>query len=62
MGAATRRQGERERQQYKQFPEAAHRGKLAQPVQRAPAPRFSTLTALCEALGCQPADLLAYEA
>ena len=29
---------------------------------RARAIRFSTLTALCEALDCQPGDLLAYEA
>ncbi len=29
---------------------------------RARAIRFSTLTALCEALGCQPGDLLAYVA
>jgi len=29
---------------------------------RARAIRFSTLTALCEALGCQPGDLLGYEA
>jgi putative transcriptional regulator len=28
---------------------------------RARAIRFSTLTALCEALGCQPGDLLSYE-
>jgi putative transcriptional regulator len=28
---------------------------------RARAIRFSTLTALCEALGCQPGDLLEYE-
>jgi putative transcriptional regulator len=28
---------------------------------RARAIRFSTLTALCDALGCQPGDLLAYE-
>ena len=28
---------------------------------RARAIRFSTLAALCEALGCQPADLLTYE-
>lgn len=28
---------------------------------RARAIRFSTLTAICEALGCQPGDLLAYE-
>jgi putative transcriptional regulator len=28
---------------------------------RARAVRFSTLTALCEVLGCQPGDLLAYE-
>ena len=28
---------------------------------RARAVRFSTLTALCEALDCQPGDLLAYE-
>jgi len=28
---------------------------------RARAIRFSTLTALCEALGCQPGDLLDYE-
>jgi putative transcriptional regulator len=28
---------------------------------RARAVRFSTLTALCEALECQPGDLLAYE-
>ncbi len=28
---------------------------------RARAVRFSTLTALCEALGCQPGDLLGYE-
>jgi putative transcriptional regulator len=28
---------------------------------RARAIRFSTLTALCEALGCQPGDLLTYE-
>lgn len=28
---------------------------------RARAIRFSTLTALCEALGCQPGDLLVYE-
>ena len=27
---------------------------------RARAIRFSTLTALCEALGCQPGDLLSY--
>jgi putative transcriptional regulator len=29
---------------------------------RARAIRFSTLTALCEALDCQPADLLSYRA
>jgi putative transcriptional regulator len=29
---------------------------------KARAIRFSTLEALCEALGCQPGDLLAYEA
>ncbi len=29
---------------------------------RARAIRFSTLAALCEALGCQPGDLLTYEA
>ena len=29
---------------------------------RARAIRFSTLTALCEALGCQPGDLLTYDA
>jgi putative transcriptional regulator len=29
---------------------------------RARAVRFSTLTALCEVLGCQPGDLLGYEA
>jgi putative transcriptional regulator len=29
---------------------------------RARAIRFSTLTALCDALGCQPGDLLAYRA
>jgi putative transcriptional regulator len=29
---------------------------------RARAVRFSTLTALCEVLGCQPGDLLSYEA
>jgi len=29
---------------------------------RARAIRFSTLSALCEVLGCQPGDLLAYEA
>jgi putative transcriptional regulator len=29
---------------------------------RARAIRFSTLTALCDALRCQPGDLLAYEA
>ena len=29
---------------------------------RARAIRFSTLTALCEALGCQPGDLLGYGA
>jgi putative transcriptional regulator len=29
---------------------------------RARAIRFSTLTALCEALGCQPGDLLSVEA
>jgi putative transcriptional regulator len=29
---------------------------------RARAIRFSTLTAICEALGCQPGDLLGYEA
>jgi putative transcriptional regulator len=29
---------------------------------RARAIRFSTLTSLCEALACQPGDLLAYEA
>ena len=29
---------------------------------RARAIRFSTLVALCEALGCQPGDLLTYEA
>jgi putative transcriptional regulator len=29
---------------------------------RARAVRFSTLTALCEALECQPGDLLRYEA
>jgi putative transcriptional regulator len=28
---------------------------------RARAIRFSTLAALCEALGCQPGDLLSYE-
>jgi putative transcriptional regulator len=28
---------------------------------RARAVRFSTLTALCEVLGCQPGDLLGYE-
>ena len=28
---------------------------------RARAVRFSTLSALCEALGCQPGDLLSYE-
>jgi putative transcriptional regulator len=28
---------------------------------RARAIRFSTLAALCDALGCQPGDLLAYE-
>ena len=28
---------------------------------RARAIRFSTLTAICEALDCQPGDLLAYE-
>jgi putative transcriptional regulator len=28
---------------------------------RARAVRFSTLTALCEALGCQPGELLGYE-
>jgi putative transcriptional regulator len=28
---------------------------------RARAIRFSTLSALCEALGCQPGDLLRYE-
>jgi putative transcriptional regulator len=28
---------------------------------RARAIRFSTLTALCEALACQPGDLLAYD-
>lgn len=28
---------------------------------RAKAIRFSTLTALCRELGCQPGDLLAYE-
>ncbi len=28
---------------------------------RARAIRFSTLTALCEVLGCQPGDLLSYE-
>ncbi|MGI5269104.1 helix-turn-helix domain-containing protein [Nonomuraea sp. CA-218870] len=28
---------------------------------RARAVRFSTLTKLCEVLGCQPGDLLAYE-
>ncbi|MDA0632997.1 helix-turn-helix transcriptional regulator [Nonomuraea sp. MCN248] len=28
---------------------------------RAKAVRFSTLTKLCEVLGCQPGDLLAYE-
>jgi putative transcriptional regulator len=28
---------------------------------RARAVRFSTLTALCEVLGCQPGDLLSYE-
>ena len=30
--------------------------------ERARAIRFSTLAALCEALGCQPGDLLTYEA
>jgi putative transcriptional regulator len=29
---------------------------------RARAIRFSTLTALCEALNCQPGDILTYEA
>ncbi len=29
--------------------------------QKAKAVRFSTLEALCEALDCQPGDLLAYE-
>ncbi len=29
---------------------------------RARAIRFSTLTALCDALGCQPGDLISYEA
>jgi putative transcriptional regulator len=29
---------------------------------RARAVRFSTLAALCQALGCQPGDLLRYEA
>jgi putative transcriptional regulator len=29
---------------------------------RARAIRFSTLTAICEVLGCQPGDLLTYEA
>lgn len=29
--------------------------------QRAKAVRFSTLTALCEALGCQPGDLFSVE-
>jgi putative transcriptional regulator len=29
---------------------------------RARAIRFSTLTSLCEALACQPGDLLAYDA
>jgi len=29
---------------------------------RARAVRFSTLAALCEALGCQPGDLLRYQA
>jgi putative transcriptional regulator len=28
---------------------------------RARAVRFSTLTALCQVLGCQPGDLLSYE-
>ena len=28
---------------------------------RARAIRFSTLTAICEALGCQPGDLLGYD-
>jgi putative transcriptional regulator len=28
---------------------------------RARAVRFSTLTALCDVLGCQPGDLLSYE-
>jgi putative transcriptional regulator len=28
---------------------------------RAKAIRFSTLEALCEALGCQPGDLMTYE-
>jgi putative transcriptional regulator len=28
---------------------------------RARAVRFSTLTALCDALGCQPGDLLSYQ-
>jgi putative transcriptional regulator len=28
---------------------------------RARAVRFSTLSALCDALGCQPGDLLSYE-
>lgn len=28
---------------------------------RARAVRFSTLTALCDVLGCQPADLLSYD-
>jgi putative transcriptional regulator len=28
---------------------------------RARAVRFSTLSALCEALGCQPGDILSYE-
>ena len=28
---------------------------------RARAVRFSTLTALCEVLGCQPGDLLSYD-
>lgn len=30
--------------------------------QRAKAVRFSTLTALCDALGCQPGDLFSVEA
>lgn len=29
---------------------------------RARAVRFSTLTAICEVLGCQPGDLLSYRA